>query len=206
MTEISVGRDLLMLLATVDPIGTLTLFVALTAGMPAADRPRLAVRSVLIAGGVLVAFLIGGQIVLGALGIGLASFAVSGGIVLFLFGLQMIFGNSNQGPPESGHDLAVFPLAMPSIASPGAILAIVVLTDNEANSLVRQGVTLLALCAVLGLTLGLMLMANRIHAVIGDTGANVLVRVMGLILCALAAELVMDGLFEIVSGQIAQIS
>ena len=196
----SLGRDAMILLATIDPIGTLSLFVALTAGVSEAQRSRLAFRSVLIAGCVLIAFLLLGEFVLQALGIGLASFAVSGGIILFLFGLQMIFGNGGTASPETGHDLAVFPLAIPSIASPGAILAVVMLTDNASHSLVNQGLTLVVLLGVLGLTLVLLLMANRIHRWIGDAGANVLVRVMGLILCALAAELVLTGMMEIFQG------
>ena len=197
--ESSWARDLMMLLATIDPVGTLTLFVALTAGLPAARRPRIAVRSVLIAAGVLVGFLLLGQVVLGALGIGLATFSVSGGIVLFLFGLQMIFGNPGQGAPERGHDMAVFPLAIPSIASPGAILAVVVLTDNDRHSWQEQVFTFVALIAVLGLTLGLMLLSNRIHSWIGSTGSAVLVRVMGLLLCALAAEMALNGILQVFS-------
>ena len=198
--DFSLGRDAIILLATIDPIGTLSLFVALTVGLSEAQRSRLAFRSVLIAGCVLSAFLVLGEFVLRALGIGLSSFAVSGGIVLFLFGLQMIFGNARQMSPEAGHDLAVFPLAIPSIASPGAILAVVMLTDNDSHSLLHQGLTLVVLLGVLGLTLVLLLLANRIHRWIGDAGANVLVRVMGLILCALAAELVLTGLLEIFQG------
>lgn len=196
----SLGRDAIILLATIDPIGTLSLFVALTVGLSEAQRSRLAFRSVVIAGCVLIAFLLLGEFVLQALGIGLASFAVSGGIILFLFGLQMIFGNGRPASPETGHDLAVFPLAIPSIASPGAILAVVMLTKNDSYSLFHQGLTLIVLLGVLGLTLGLLLTANRIHRWIGDAGANVLVRVMGLILCALAAELVLNGIVEIFQG------
>ena len=196
----SLGSEFMILLATIDPIGTLSLFVALTAGLPQSQRPRLAVRSVLIAGGVLAAFLVLGEPILEILGVELASFAVSGGIILFLFGLQMIFGSGTQTSPEKGHDLAVFPLAIPSIASPGAILAVVMLTENGSHSWMRQGLTLLSLFAVLGLTLILMLAANRIHGWIGETGSSVLVRVMGLLLCALAAELVIQGIGDFVTG------
>ncbi|MEE3326625.1 MAG: MarC family protein [Myxococcota bacterium] len=196
----SLGGELMIILATIDPIGTLSLFVALTAGLPQSQRPRLAIRSVVIAGCVLTAFLLLGEFILEALGVELASFAVSGGIILFLFGLQMIFGSAGQTSPEKGHDLAVFPLAIPSIASPGAILAVVMLTENSSHSWVKQGMTLLILFGVLGLTLILMLAANRIHGWIGDTGASVLVRVMGLILCALAAELVIQGIADIFTG------
>lgn len=196
----SLASEMMILLATIDPIGTLSLFVALTAGLPQSQRPRLAIRSVAIAAVVLTAFLLLGELILDALSIELASFAVSGGIILFLFGLQMIFGSGVQNLPEKGHDLAVFPLAIPSIASPGAILAVVMLTENSVHSVMRQGMTLLVLFAVLGLTLILMLAANRIHGWIGDTGSSVLVRVMGLLLCALAAELVIQGIGDFLTG------
>src|SRR5215471_3034542 len=107
-------RDFLMLFVTIDPIGTLSLFVPLTASTPAAQRPRVAVRAVLCGGAVLIGFLVLGQIVLNGLGVRLVSFAIAGGIVLFLLGLQMIFGTgiAANAKPEPGHDVAVFPLGI----------------------------------------------------------------------------------------------
>ena len=102
--------------------------------------------------------------------------------------------------PEPGHDLAVFPIAVPSIAGPGGILAVVILTDNNRYSLGEQDVTALMLGLVLAITLLVMLLANRIHRVIGDTGANVMIRVMGLLLCSLAAEQIVEGVFELIAA------
>lgn len=192
-----IARSFLILFATIDPIGTLSIFVGVTASVPAEERARIAVRSVLIGGAVLLGFLIGGQLLLQLLGVGLRAFQLSGGIVLFLFGLQMIFGSGAAGgqtKPEPGHDLAVFPLAIPSIAGPGSILAIVVLTDNQQFSIGEQAVTALLLAVVLAVTLSLLLAATRIHRLIGHSGANIVIRIMGIILCGLAMELFLDAL------------
>ena len=111
-----ITRDALLFRATIDPVGTVVLFAALTAGMQAAERKLVAFRAVLYAALILVGSVVLGQIILTGLGIRLISLQVAGGVVLFLFGLQMIFRNrageaSNR--PEAGHELAVFPLAIP---------------------------------------------------------------------------------------------
>jgi multiple antibiotic resistance protein len=184
-------RDFLMLFVTIDPIATLALFVSLTAALSPAERRRVAIRSVVVAGLVLGAFLVGGQVLLSGLGIRLVSFQLAGGVILFLFGLQMIFGTgvaAHSETPEPDHDIAIFPLALPSMATPGAITAIVVLTDNHRQSIAQQTLTGGVLVVVLFLTLVMMLAAQPIQRVIGRTGAKVMVRVLGIILASLAAE------------------
>jgi multiple antibiotic resistance protein len=195
----SATRDFLMLFVTIDPIGTLSLFVPLTSSLTAAGRRRAAVRAVLFGGGILVGFLVVGQVVLNGLGIHLVAFQLAGAVILFLLGLQMVFGTGVATPaaPEPGHDVAVFPLAIPSIASPGAIMAVVVLTDNDRFSVLQQTETGVVLLLVLAITLAILLMANAIHRVIGATGANVLVRIMGLLLAALATQEVLESLAEV---------
>jgi len=187
--------DLVTLWVTVDPIGTLPVFVGLTHHLDPAARRRAAVKSVVIAAGILLVFLALGEYVLAALRIRLASFQISGGIVLFLFALTMIFAKSQTDKgngPEEGHDIAVFPLAMPSIATPGAMLAVVLLTDNSRFNISEQLLTAVALVVVLAAQLGLLLCANPIVRVIGRSGANILSRVMGMILAAAAVEMVLD--------------
>lgn len=191
-----IGRDFLMLLVTIDPIGTVALFVPLTATAAAAERARIAWKAVLIAGAVLLAFLIAGELLLTELGIRLASFQVAGGVILFLFGLQMVFGTgvvAERAHAEPGHDVAVFPLALPGIASPGAIMAVVLLTDNHRHSIGEQAMTAGVLVAVLSITIAALLLSRRINKILGSTGANVLIRVMGLLLAALATEQIAIG-------------
>ena len=194
-------RDFLMLFVTIDPIGTLSLFVPLTVATPPAERPRVALRAVLYGGAVLLGFLALGQIVLDVLGVRLVSFTIAGAIILFLLGLQMVFGTgiAATAEPEPGRDVAVFPLGIPSIAGPGAIMAVIVLTDNDRFSLLDQAETAAVLLLVLGITLAMLLQANRIHRWIGDTGASVMVRVMGMLLAGLAAQEFLDSIATVVS-------
>ena len=190
-------RDAAMLWATIDPIGTLALFAALTARLSATARRKIALRSTLYSAAVLIGAIVIGQIVLHTMGVRLISLQVAGGVILFLFGLQMIFGSATEstpGQPESGHDLAVFPLAVPSIASPGAIMAAIVLTDNDLYTITQQATTAVILLVILGITCVLMLLSGPILRVIGRNGAAILIRVMGMILAALSVELVMEAL------------
>jgi multiple antibiotic resistance protein len=192
------ARDFLMLLVTIDPVGTVALFVPLTAGLPAAERSRIARKGVLVAGCVLVAFLVAGELLLSELGIRLVSFQVAGGVILFLFGLQMVFGTGVMAEraftEEPGHDVAVFPLALPGIANPGAIMAVVLLTDNHRHSVKQQAITAVVLVIVLLLTLFALLASKHLSRLLGGTGMNVLIRVMGLLLAALATEQIATGL------------
>ena len=111
----------------------------------------------------------------------------------------MVFGTGAAAPTtqDEDHDIAVYPLAVPSIASPGAILACVVLTDNNQFSLVQQGITCGLLVAVLGITLVVLLQANRVYRVIGKSGCTLLVRVLGLVFAALAVEMAVDAGIEL---------
>src|SRR5258705_11952329 len=119
-----VVRDFVMLLVSVDAIGTVALFVPLTAALSVPEWRAIARKAVLVAGAVLFAFLVAGEILLAHLGIRLLSCQLAGGVILFLFGLQMVFGTgvvAENAAAEPGRDIAVFPLALPAIASPGAI-------------------------------------------------------------------------------------
>lgn len=154
----------------------------------------------MIAFGLLLFFVIVGELLLSYLGVPLMAFQISGGIILFIFALSMIFGESK--PEEeiriarSADETAVFPLATPSIAGPGAIMAIVLLTDNTQYSLVSQLVTVVVLAAVLVCQLYLLHKSEVIARYIGTAGASVLSRVMGLILAAVASTNVLAGIKE----------
>ena len=195
-------KDLITLIAVIDPIGTIPIYLAATAGLSDEARRGVAVRATLLSAGILLGFVVLGQIVLDAMGISLASYQVAGGIVLFLFALQMVFdpGHHEQDADQSkGNDVAVFPLAIPSIAGPAAMMAVVVLTDNSRFNIGEQVQTSLAMLAVLGLTLLLMLAASPIQRLIGHGGVNIVRRVMGLLLAALAVQTVVDGVKQLVS-------
>ena len=146
-------QDALVIWATIDPIGTLAIFTALTGGLDAAQRRRTALRAIAYSTVVLLGAIVVGQLLLTAMGIRLISFQLGGGIILFLFGLQMIFGSgAASGKKEPGHDLAVFPLAIPGTATPGAILAVILLTDNNLYSIPTQAMTAAVMVTRLGVT------------------------------------------------------
>lgn len=181
---------------TIDPLGTLPLYLSVTKDLPAQARKRAAIRATLIAFCILTGFLYLGQYVLEVMRIEMVSFQIAGGIVLFLFALSMIFDKSSasQAPAEAGHDVAVFPLAMPSIATPGALLSVVVLTNNNTHNFLQETLTCATMSLVLGITLVMMLLGDRLIGIIGRSGANILSRVMGMILSAVAVEMVYTAL------------
>ncbi|MEC8010113.1 MAG: MarC family protein [Pseudomonadota bacterium] len=188
-------QDALILWATIDPIGTMAVFVSVTAGLSQQERQRAAVRTVFYAGMVLIGSIIIGQILLTAMGIRLISLQLGGGIILFLFGLQMIFGASQQKLKEDpDHDVAVFPLAIPGTATPGAILAVILLTDNHIYSIPTQIGTAVITLSILGITWLLLCFSEKILQIIGHAGASILTKVMGMILAALSVELVMNAI------------
>lgn len=187
-----------VLWAVIDPIGSIPVYLTKTVGLSVEDRRKIARKAVMISAGILIFFLIAGQALLEAMQIPLTAFQIAGGLVLLLFALTMIFG---EGKPEQEiklssnlNELAVYPLAVPSIASPGAMMAIVLLTDNHRFSLFDQTMTTLIMLSVLLITYLLFLTANRIQRWIGNTGAAVISRVMGLILAAVAINNMLVGI------------
>lgn len=192
-------QDFLIIWATIDPVGTLAIFASVTAKLDAASRRRTAIRTIAYASAVLFGAILLGQWILDAMGIRLISFQIAGGIILFLFGLQMIFGDQSlEVSKESNHDLAVFPLAIPATATPGAILAVILLTDNNTHSVVEQMITGSMVAVVMLLTLLILLLSTPIIRVIGFGGTGILTRIMGMILAGFSIELLLDamGMFE----------
>jgi len=188
-------EQFMVLWAVIDPVGTLPVFIAVTAGMDGATQRRVAMKAAAVALGVLLGFIVVGQLALESLGISLVAFQIAGGIILFLFALTMIFGDSKPqddiAAPAAG-DAAVFPLAMPSLASPGAMLAVVLLTDNNRFALSEQAVTAGLTAAVMLVALAVMLAAAPLNRLIGMGGAAIVSRVMGMVLAAVAVDNVLD--------------
>lgn len=189
-----------VLWAVIDPIGTVPVFLAVTKDYNEHEKKKIALRATLIAFGILLFFLVVGQILLNQMGVPLSAFQVSGGIILFLFALDMVFGSSK---PEgeiklvkSATEAAVFPLAIPSIGSPGAILAIILLTDNSRNSIKDQALTAIIMAMVLVFTYFFMRISGFINKKIGNSGAIIISKVMGLILASIAATNILLGIKE----------
>jgi len=198
LTPAQLLQEFVTLWVVIDPIGTLPVFLAVTTGMSAHQRRAVAIRAVVIAFIVLALFIALGQIVLEAIGIALPSFQIAGGIVLFLFALSMIFGHSKPetevAEAERVKQTSVFPVAIPSIASPGAMLAVVVLTDNDRFSIAHQALTGALMALVLAVTLAMLLAALPLYRVLGTTGSAVISRVMGMVLAAVAVDAVLRAL------------
>jgi multiple antibiotic resistance protein len=195
---------LVVLFVVVDPIGLAPMFGAITHSATAAARRRTAWRGTLIAAILLVAFALGGAALLQALGIGMPAFQIAGGVLLFLIAVDMVFARHSgirsttereQREAERKDDVSVFPLAFPLIAGPGALTTVLLMTGSEADKPQALVVVLLAVVAVLSLTLFVLLQSARLLQVMGETGANVITRVFGVVLTALAVQYVLNGLY-----------
>jgi multiple antibiotic resistance protein len=189
-------------LVVLDPIGVAVIFAGLMRGAPGPLRRRMAWRSTLIAAILLFGFAAGGALLFDALGISLPAFRIAGGLLLFLLATDMVFarhsGIRNPTRPEQeeaadSDDISVFPLAFPLLAGPGALTSVVLLI-GRAETQFAVAAVVGSLIAVLALTLVALLAADRLMRVLGVTGANVVGRVLGIILAALAAQFVIDGI------------
>jgi len=190
------------LFVVVDPIGTTPLFIALTAGMTPAARRRVALRAIAVAAGLLTLFGLAGDAVLGFIGISMPAFRIAGGLLLFLTAIDMLFERRTQrrekrveDEKESpDDDPSVFPLAIPLIAGPGSIAAMILLTAGAAGDPEGQALVFAMMAAVLGLQLTLFLLGGPIERALGRTGTMVVTRLLGMLLAALAVQFVIDGL------------
>ena len=184
----------------IDPPGLAPLFIALTQGMSAAQRRAIGLRACIIAGGLMLVFLFLGEAVLGFVGISMPAFRIAGGILLFLTALEMLFqrrqarrkDNAEAGAAEHHDDPSVFPLATPLIVGPGLITTII-LYSGQANGAADMGALVAVLFALLVMVFASFLAANAIERLLGQTGLNILTRVLGMLLAALAIQFVIDG-------------
>lgn len=197
--------------ATIGPVDVAAMFAALTSNATPVSRRSMAVRGTLIATGVLLVFAILGEVLLGRLGISLAALRTAGGILLLLIGIDMVFARSSGGVSTTADeareaaakdDISVFPLATPLIAGPGAMGAAILLMANAQGQLHLQAAVLLALIAVLLITLAALLGATWVQRVLGVTGLHVVSRIFGVLLSALAVQFIFDGVAE--SGLLLQ--
>jgi multiple antibiotic resistance protein len=189
---------LVTLLVVIDPPGAAPIFAGLTTNATNEARRAMAWRSVLIASAILLAFAAFGEPFLGALGISLDAFRVAGGIMLFLIAVDMVFEKRTKRREERAQaveqeDVSVFPMAMPMIAGPGSIAAVMLLT-SRADTALEYAAVYGALAIVLVLTLMALLAAGPIMRRVGAKVEAMITRLLGVILAALAAQIVIDGL------------
>lgn len=184
--------------AVIDPIGTIPVFIAVTARHSKLSRSKIAMIASLVAAAVLLFFALLGEILLNAMGVSLFAFQLAGGVILFLFAITMIFGESKPDSElkivASESETAIFPLAIPSIASPGAMLAAVLMTSNKVHGVFDQLLTITIMLSVVAVAFTFMMLAGYLHRIMGTSGASIISRVMGLILSAVAAENILNGI------------
>jgi multiple antibiotic resistance protein len=193
------ARSFLTLFVVVDPVGLAPVFIALVGTRTAAERSRVALRAVSVGLGILLAFTLAGSWLLAQLGISIDAFRVAGGLLLFRIAVGMVFAQHERGTPEEEEeargreDVSVFPLAIPMLAGPGAMASVMILA-GEAKTF-RLGLPLLlgVLFAVVAMAWSAFRAAGPIAAALGQTGVNVVTRVLGVLLAALAVQYVADG-------------
>jgi multiple antibiotic resistance protein len=186
----------------IDPPGCAPIFASLTNGATAAHRRAMAIRSIFIAASILIVFALVGEAFLGALGISLDAFKTAGGIMLFMIALEMVFEKRTErrehraeeikASPEN-EDISVFPMAIPMIAGPGSIASVMLLVARS-NGVEETAIVLSALAANLALTLLALLAAAPLMKFIGAKLEAMITRILGVILAALAAQFVIDGI------------
>lgn len=187
----------------IDPPGLAPLFVALTQGMTPANRRAIALRACIIAGCLMLAFLFIGEALLGFVGISMPAFRIAGGILLFLTALEMLFQkrqarrqeNADEGAAEHHDDPSVFPLALPLIVGPGAITTII-LFAGQAKSAIDFAAIAGVMLTVLILVFLALMAAIPLDRILGKTGINILTRLLGMLLAALAIQFVLDGISQ----------
>lgn len=199
---------LVAFLVIVDPLGLVPIFIALTVGVEPGARQRMALKGVLIAALVLLAFALLGEDLLTTIGIGIPAFRIAGGILLFLVALEMVFERRTQrrettagnvageriAAENLGADISVFPLAIPLLAGPGAITTVILQMGALAGSWTGQVAVLLALIVTLALVAAALVLASRVERLLGPTLINVFSRLLGLLLAALAIQFIIDGM------------
>lgn len=197
------AENLITLFVVLDPIGSVPIFLNATTGLTARERRQVALTAVPVAFLVLMLFLYLGQYVLQAIHIGIPAFRIAGAVILFLFALDMLFRGHHQSgaaePSRRPAEIAVFPVALPGIASPGALLAVVLLTDNDRFSLIEQSATAGLIVLVLAIVLLSLLLAAQIRRYLGAAGISVVTQVMGLILASYSVQQMLDGVAEILA-------
>ncbi len=199
---------LLTLFVVVDPVGLTPTFLAITHGLPRAARGSVALRASLIAGAILIGTALIGDWLFRTLGISLAAFRIAGGLLLFTIAFEMLFGvrmrregeAAEQAVEEHVRNVAAFPLAIPLLAGPGAITATVLLAGRADGNLILVSVLLAVVVLVTVACFVAFIFAGQIGRLLGMTGNIVLSRLLGVLLAALAVQVVVDGIRALLAG------
>ncbi|NJM85927.1 MAG: MarC family protein [Hydrococcus sp. RU_2_2] len=199
-------KTFLNLFIVIDPIGLAPIFITLAGNLTLPEQFGIARRAVLVSGGILLAFALGGNLLLDYLGIGIEAFQVATGILLFKIAVDMVFAQRERETEEEAQeaqareDISVFPLAIPLIAGPGTLASILTL-QSESEAYEWGWLIIFGIASVVLLITYLLLCFSRYLAnFLGKTGVNVITRVLGIILSALAMQYITDGAVVILKG------
>jgi multiple antibiotic resistance protein len=198
-------KAFLTLLVVIDPIGVVPFFVSFAGRRTPAELAAIAQRAVLVAGGVLASFALGGAWLLATLGISIEAFRIAGGVLLFRISVGMVLAHRERETKEEEAeaqerlDISVFPLAIPMIAGPGALASVMILAGEARSHPVGLAVVLAMAAVVLFLCYLSLRLAATLGRILGQTGVNVVTRVLGILLAALAVQYVADGVRGLLS-------
>jgi multiple antibiotic resistance protein len=184
------GETFLTLVVIMDPVGIVPIFIATTARLTPDQRRRAAVRAVVAAGALVLGFALIGRFVLEYLHVSVESLSIAGGLLLLLVALEMLRGID--APDAESEDVALVPLATPLVAGPGAIATVIVLVRQNTETGARLGV-LAGILLALATVLAALLLAGRLSQLLSESLVSFLTRVFGLLLSAIAVQLVVDG-------------
>lgn len=190
------------LFVIVDPLGMAPIFLAVTQGMSRAERRRVALESTLVSFGIIAGAALIGEWLLGTLGIGIPAFRIAGGLLLFVIGFEMLFERRQQRKADNATDVAqdrqtgvaIFPLAIPLMAGPGAVTAAVLLAGQAGRDFGSLAALIGVVALVIAIVLAVFLLAPAIERVFGTKAQSVLARLLGILLAALAVQFIVDGI------------
>jgi multiple antibiotic resistance protein len=189
-----------MLAVVINPVAVAPIFVSVTRGMSREERLSVLNRALIIAFTVAMFFLLAGRLMLSYLGVSMYAFAVSGGVLLFLIALPMLFGHrsslqsTGERTPPAGDDVAIFPMAIPMLAGPGTIATVLVVATQAGRDVVRIGAVVATLAAIYLISWPILYASDRMIARVGEAKVGILTRVLGIILAALAVQYVFNGI------------
>ena len=201
-----ISAALVTLLVTLDPVALAPIFVSLTRGMNADERRRVSMRACLIAFCILAFFGLGGEVLLRLLGVGIPAFRISGGLLLFWIAFEMVFERRNERKQHTAdvaitedhiRNVAAFPLAIPLMAGPGAITAVILLAGRAYGNLVQLSSLLILIALGIVSCFVVFSAAERVSRWLGVTGNVVLTRLLGVILAGLAVQFIIDGVLAL---------
>jgi multiple antibiotic resistance protein len=202
-------KTFILFFVVIEPVSMVPLFGAMTRGGEPGYRRRMAIKSVAISAGILIIFALLGDYLLQALRVSVNSFKIAGGLLLFMLSVDMVFARQSglrsttvreQDEARYRDDISVFPMAFPLIAGPGMLATLLLVVVEARDNIVEFAIIMGVVFAVLLVTLALLLATTHVMRVLGVTGANVISRLLGVVLAALAVQYVVDGVRMVFMG------